>query len=212
MSDIFGQEPEDYAVVRHLRSLPDEDYGNEWERHVAAHSQRFPAFQPGHHFRAMGSGRNDAVPCSLWAVRRHASESHTRATEDAQAVGFLTTNLLAIQTQVDEIMYTSYRLPMFISIDNSVAAGAQTWGVRVRDRTGRARRVTAPSYDAPMAGSSQTLDTIPVHYYGLDAAWSIDELTWRDDGRPRAGYGKHRSGRHGYLGAYGGRRLDRRSV
>ena len=156
--------------------MPNEEYGNEWERHVAAHSQRFPAFNPGHNFRAMGSGRNDADLAMYGQLGAMLPESHTRATEDAQAVGFLTNNLLAIQTQVDEIMYTSYRLPMFISIDNSVAAGAQTWGVRVRDRTGRARRVTAPAYDAPMAGSSQTLDTIPVHYYGLDAAWSIDEL------------------------------------
>ena len=107
MPDIFGQEPEDYAVVRHLRSLPNEEYGNEWERHVAAHSQRFPAFNPGHNFRAMGSGRNDADLAMYGQLGAMLPESHTRATEDAQAVGFLTNNLLAIQTQVDEIMYTS---------------------------------------------------------------------------------------------------------
>ena len=36
-------------------------------------------------------------------------EEFKRATQDVQAIGFLTNNMLAIQTMIDEIMYTAYR-------------------------------------------------------------------------------------------------------
>ena len=99
-----------------------------------------------------------------------------RATEDAQAVGYLTNNLLAIQTAIDEVMYTAYRLPDYVHINTAIPEGAQSYGVRVRDRVGRAKRVSAPGWDAPSATVSETLVTQPMFYYGLDAEWSIDEL------------------------------------
>ena len=63
----------------------------------------------------------------------------TRAIQDQSAVGFLTTNLLAIQTMMDEVMYTAYRLPDFIAINTAIAEGAATYGVVVTDRTGAGR-------------------------------------------------------------------------
>ena len=88
----------------------------------------------------------------------------------------LTNNLLAIQTMIDEIMYTAYRLPEFVYINTAIAEGAGSYGVRVVNRYGQAERVTAPGYDAPSATVSQSLVTREMFYYGLDAEWSIDEL------------------------------------
>ena len=77
---------------------------------------------------------------------------------------------------VDEVMYTAYRLPQFVYLNTGIPEGAPIYGVRVRDRVGRAARITAPGHDAPSATVSETLVPQPMHDYGLDAEWSISEL------------------------------------
>lgn len=155
MADIFGRNPDDYSFRRALH-----DDGN-LERYEAGVAAARPASTPQHDFNALGAG----VP----------REFH-RATSDAQALGFLTNNLLAIQSMVDEVLYTAYRLPAFVHLNTGIPEGAQSYGVRVRDRVGRAERVSAPGWDAPSATTAETIVTQPLHYYGLDAEWSVDEL------------------------------------
>ena len=155
MPDIFGKMPEEYTIVRAMKEE------KLWDRYQAGHAAKYPEATQFHDFDALGS-MTEGV--------------QSRATEDQSAVGFLTNNLLSIQTMIDEIMYTAYRLPNFIAINTNVNAGARTYGVRVQDRVGRADRISAPGYDAPSATSSEAIDTIPIHWYGLDAEWSSDEL------------------------------------
>ena len=155
MPDIFGRNPEDYEIVRHrVRE-------GTYDRALETNARMRPAAQPLHDFNAWGAG----VP-----------QEHERATQDVQAMGFLTNNMLAIQTMVDEIMYTAYRLPEFVHINTSIDEGATSYGIRVHDRTGRAARISAPGQDAPNATVAQALVTRPMFYYGLDAMWSLDEL------------------------------------
>ena len=155
MPDIFGREPEDYAVVGAMQTA------GAWDRHQRALAERRPSAMPTHDFTALGGG----VPAQF-----------QRATEDQQAVGYLTNNLLALQSMIDEIMYTAYRLPEFVHLNTNIAEGARTYGVRVMDRVGRANRITAPGYDAPSATVSEAIETQELHWYGLDAEWSVDEL------------------------------------
>ena len=153
MPDIFGREPEEYTLVRALQE------SGQWERHQQGYVDRarmYGVVTRPHDFQALNV--------------------QTRATEDAQAVGFLTNNLLAIQTMIDEIMYTAYRLPEYVHINTSISEGAGSYGLRVVDRRGQAERVSAPGYDAPSATVSQALVTRDLYYYGLDAEWSIDEI------------------------------------
>ena len=131
MPDIFGKEPRDYEWVRYLQSE------NLWEAHQRALIDlvRFEtnvAVGP-HDFNTIGT--------------RH--QLQQRAIEDQSAIGFLTNNLLSIQTQIDEVMYTAYRLPEFVSLNTSIPIGSSTYGVIVRNRVGRADRVSSPGYDAP---------------------------------------------------------------
>ena len=155
MPDIFGRNPEDYEVVRNrVRE-------GTYDRALANNARIRPAAQPLHDFDAWGSG----VP-----------KDQERATQDVQAIGFLTNNMLAIQTMIDEIMYTAYRLPEFVHINTSIDEGATSYGIRVHDRTGRAARISAPGQDAPNATVAQALVIRPMFYYGLDALWSLDEL------------------------------------
>jgi hypothetical protein len=158
MPDIFGKEPRDYEWVRYLQSE------NLWDPHQRALIDlvRFEtnvAVQP-HDFNAIGTR----------------SQMQQRAIEDQTALGFLTNNLLSIQSAADEIMYTAYRLPEFVSLNTNIPIGSSEYGVRVRDRVGRADRVSSPGYDAPSATVSQGLTSRPLHYYGLDAEWSIQEI------------------------------------
>ena len=155
MPDIFGRNPEDYTLVRDLQQA------NTWDRYQASNAERRPTAAPQHDFNALGAG----VP----------TQFH-RASEDQQAVGYITNNMLAIQTMADEIMYTAYRLPEFIALNTAIPEGARSYGIRVRDRVGRAQRISAPGFEAPSATASETIVTQEMHWYGLDAEWSIDEL------------------------------------
>ena len=155
MPDIFGRERGDY---QHIRAIDSEMGDNAWERHQDGMVNTFS--------RHFGQGQ----------LTRHDFEILGRAPEDASAVGFLTNNLLAIQSVADEILYTDYRLPQYVAINSSIPEGAQSYGIRVRDRRGQAARVTAPGYDVPSATVSESLVTHPMNYYGLDAIWSVDEL------------------------------------
>ena len=158
MPDIFGREPRDYEWVRYLQAE------NLWEEHQRAliEQARFEVNKmvAPHDFNAIGTR----------------AQIQQRAIEDQSAIGFLTNNLLSIQTQIDEIMYTAYRLPEFVSLNTTIPLGSSEYGVIVRDRVGRARRVSSPGYDAPSATISQGLVSRPLHYYGLDAEWSVQEL------------------------------------
>lgn len=155
MPDIFGRNADDYAIVRAMQEE------GTWDRYQQAHGEMRPASEPQHNFQALGAG----IPAAL-----------QRATQDQQAVGYLTNNMLAIQTAVDEILYTTYRLPMWVHLNTAIPEGARTYGVRVRDRVGKAQRISGPGFEAPSATVSESIVTQPIFWYGLDAEWSIDEL------------------------------------
>ena len=159
MPDIFGFDPGDYEFVRALQ-----EHDGEWERYQEDNHARRRWASPTHDFDALGSWSN-GIP-----------EQYERAAEDAQAIGYLTSNVLSIQTQIDEVLYTAYRLPMFVAINTNIPEGARSYGVRVMNRQGKARKITAPGYDAPSATASESLVTRDLFWYGLDAEWSIDEL------------------------------------
>ena len=90
MSDMFGRYPHQYTVVRAL--MADE----RWEEHQAGHAARFRIpLNPQHNFDALGFGP---------------PREFDRATDEQQSVGYMTDNLLSLQTQADEILYTRFRL------------------------------------------------------------------------------------------------------
>ena len=146
--DIFGRKPDDYSFVRALQEA------GAWDGYQADNAQMRSASTPRHDFDAL----------------------QARAADDASAFGYLTNNLLSIQTMVDEVMYTAHRLPMWMALDESVGEGATAHAIRVRDAVGESALVTAPGYDAPSATVSEGLTQVPMRYYGLDAVWSMDEL------------------------------------
>ena len=136
MPDIFGRNQGDYELGQALSDQA------EWKRYEDHNASLFQEAKPLHDFNALGSG----VPLE-----------HRADPQSAQAAGYLTNNLLAIQTMVDEVLYTAYRLPSFVHINTGIGDGARSYGIRVRDRVGRAQRITAPGFDAPSATVGQGL-------------------------------------------------------
>ena len=127
MPDIFGRNPEDYPFVRALHA------NNQWERYQAGNAERRPASMPQHDFNALGAG---------------APREFARAAEDAQALGFLTNNLLGIQTMIDNIMYTAYRCRRLSTSTRPFPKGNPLTACALRTvwvvRLALARRATTP--------------------------------------------------------------------
>jgi len=155
MPDIFGNTAESYELVRALQEA------QAWNRYEEDMAQQCGFINPTHDFSALESG----IPVEF-----------QRASQDQQAVGYLTNNMLAIQTFIDEILYTRYRLPQFVSINTSIPDGARTYGVRIRDYVGEAERISGPGWEAPSATASESIITHPIFWYGIDGEYSIDEL------------------------------------
>ena len=154
--DIFGHERAHYELIRDL----DQTQGA-YEAYELEKRSLYPYALPNHNFQAL----EQAV-----------DQKYMRATVDAAAIGYLTDNLLSLQTVPDEILYTDYRLPSYVEINTTVPEGARTYGIRVVNRRGKAARISGPGYDAPSATAGQSIVTQEIDNYGLDAEWSISEL------------------------------------
>ena len=155
MPDIFGHNPEDYEFYR---ALQEDNLVERWEADTAA---MIPGSGPRLDFNALGTSGK---------TLDRAADAGT------EALGWVTNNMLAVQMMIDEILYTAFRLPRFVPINTGIAEGARGYQVRIRDRRGRAQRLTGPGWEAPSATVSETIDTHPIHPYGLDAEWSLSEL------------------------------------
>ena len=116
---------------------------------------------PPHDFNALASG----VP-----------ERFQRAEPNAQAIGFLTNNLLAIQAVPDHILYTEHRLPMLVPLNMSIPEGATEYSVRVIDYTGEGDYVDNDGSSVPNASASQRLVPHGLDYAGIDASWTIEDI------------------------------------
>ena len=157
--NIFGKNLGDYRLLRAL------DAENELDSYMHGHAQRMT--------------RSAAAPVAtdIWDSYGNYTHDQLRAGETAQAYGYLTDNLLAIQAEIDEVIYASYRSPEWVSINENIDPGAGAYGVRVLDSDGRAERIDSTTgTSAPSATTAQSLVSTPLYWYGLDASWTLDEL------------------------------------
>ena len=161
MPDIFGRNPDDYAVVRARRAA------NEWDAYQRALATTMPQATNHHDFRALGSWGDNG---------QNAPEPFRRAEQSAQAIGFVLNNLMAIQTMVDEVMYLSYRLPEFCPLNMAIPDGADSYLVPVIDRAGRGRFITREGRDAPVAAISQRQVNHELGYAGIDALFTLEDI------------------------------------
>lgn len=99
-----------------------------------------------------------------------------RFKDDTQALGFLTNNLMAIQSEILEVQFTAYRLPDLIPIINNIPVGATTYGYRVMNETGEGTFIENYGHEAKDAEVSAGLVSASMYPGGIKGKWSYQDL------------------------------------
>ncbi len=155
MPDIFGRESHQYS---HIRSMQEAGI---WEDQRRMRAAQFGG-QP-HEFNALGSATAD--------LRRAANPE-----QNAQAFGYLTNNIQAIHSMMEEILYTEFRLPEFIPLITDVPEGAATYAYRVVDRAGLGQFIDNDGSSAPSANVGVRLVPYGLEYAGIIPEWTMEDL------------------------------------
>ena len=148
MPDIFGLEKNQYS---HMAKL---EKAGLLDQHMSARSARASAFgrQP-HNFNLL---KTNASP--------------------AEAFGYVTTNLEAIQSMIDEILYTENRLSEMVPLNESVAENAASYLVRILNRAGDGSFIDQQGDSANTARASLQKRAYPIYYGGIDASWTDEDM------------------------------------
>ena len=154
MPDIFGREATDYGHIRAMQGA------GVWEDHQRA--QAASTGNPPHNFNAL-------------RVNGGGGELN-RAEANAQAVGYVTNNLQAIHSMMEEILYTEFRLGEFIPLVTDVPEGAVTYAYRVTDHAGLGTFIDNDGASAPSANTATRLVPYPLHYAGIIPEWTMEDL------------------------------------
>ena len=153
--DIFGRNQRDY---KHLHAVKEE--GVDPKDYLRSSATRlWGTSAKTHNFAALEPG-------SLY----------TAFEGSAQVLGFVTHNLQAIQSMIDEILYTEYRLPEFIPIKTDVPEGATEYSYRVTDRVGLGSFIDNSGSEAPSANVATRLVPYILQYAGIVAEWTVEDL------------------------------------
>ena len=100
----------------------------------------------------------------------------SRQEVNAQPIGYVTNNLQSIQAMVEEILRTDFRLPQFFPLETGIPEGAVTYSYRVVDHAGIGSFVGAEGKSATTAAASVRLVPYRLHYGGLSAAYSVQDV------------------------------------
>ncbi len=96
--------------------------------------------------------------------------------EPSQGFGYLTNNLQAIQSEVEEVLYLNYRLNTLVPINNSIPEGAESYAFRVKNSYGEAGFIDSYGTNAGSASTSYSLRSTPILQGGIDAQWSLQDV------------------------------------
>ena len=148
MSDIFGKTPLDYPQYRDLHS-------------VGELEDALKGF--GHNFDALGRGGTSV------------QEYNIRQT-DASPFGYISDNLDAISSQIEEIRYTEDRLAEVTPVVTNVPVGAETASFVIADGVGEAGFVDSRGTNVQSARTSLRRVAYGMARAGIEADWSYDEI------------------------------------
>ena len=154
MPDIFGKTQADYAMIGAFSKA----------KMLDSHNMQLKARGRVHNFDALPSSHNPQM------VPMNDIEAN------AQAVHFVTNNMQAIQAQIEEILYTDFRLDAFFPLVTNIPEGARTYSYRVVNKYGRGKFITNSGRDANSA--SVSLQNVPysLEYGGIIPSWTLEDL------------------------------------
>lgn len=154
MPDILGRDQNDYKMYKALAA----------KKLLDAHMQQLGARGRQHNF--------DALPSINNPVRMPMNDDESAA----QAMTFLTNNLQAIQSFVEEILYTDFRLDEYFPILTSIPEGATTYSFKRTNSYGRGKFIDNGGKDAN--GASVSLENVAygLNYAGIIPSWTLEDL------------------------------------
>ena len=158
IGDALGRTPGDYTyLARHGEARAQQNY---------LRQRAMRSGTPAHNF--------NMHPASLsWGNSgRMMNDNEVQA----QAIGYVTNSHQAMMSYVEEILYTQSRFQNLAHINTTVPEGASTFAYRIVDRFGRGAFLGPRGDDAPAAMASQRLVAYPVHYSGIVADWTYEDL------------------------------------
>lgn len=127
----------------------------------------------------MFRNRAKAIDGKMHNFNALGSHIHVRATDfekSAAAFTYLTNNVQSVQSMIEEVLYTEFRLDEFIPFIENVPPGVSSYSYRVIDRIGRGDFIDHQGTNAPPATVDQRLISYPIEYAGIVPMWSIEDL------------------------------------
>ncbi len=95
---------------------------------------------------------------------------------NAQAVGFVTNNLQAIQAEIEEILYLDFRLDEFFPMVTNIPEGAKSYSYRVVDRVGQGSFIENGGSNANSAQTALRNVAYNLEYGGIIPEWTLEDL------------------------------------
>lgn len=154
MPDIFGKTANDYAMIRSLAR----------NKLLDSHNQQLKTRGRVHNFDALPSIHNPK-PVPLMDVEA-----------TAQSLHILTNNFQSIQAQIEEILYTDFRLDEFFPIVTNIPEGAKTYSYKVINKYGRGKFIMNNGKDANTSQISMQNVPYGLEYGGIIPSWTIEDL------------------------------------
>ena len=154
MPDIFGKNPSDYRMIQDLAK----------KGFLDSHKQHLEMRGRTHNF--------DALPSFHNPIPRPFKDTES----NAQAMTIATNNLEAMQAQIDEILYSEFRLDKFFPIITSIPEGAATYAYKVINKYGAGKFISNSGRDANDAGISMQSVPYSLSYGGIIPSWTIEDL------------------------------------
>jgi len=152
MPNLFGKEQHNYM---HLVKIAD-------KKMLDAHNAALKVRGRIHDFQAL----NNPLKASI---------IDTEAA--AQALSFVTNNYQAIMAEVEEILYTDFRLPGMLPLKTSgIPDGAQSYAYKVVNKYGQGKFIDNDGKTANSATVSMGLVPYTLEYGGIIPEWSIEDV------------------------------------
>lgn len=151
MPNIFGKNPDDYRYIR-----------------VAKEKGRYDSMKSA--LAAQGRVHNFDALGSFSKAKFNDQEL------GAQAIGYVTNNLQAIQSEIEEILYTDFRLDEFIPFEENIPEGAASYAYRTVDRQGIGSEIDHHGAQAQEASIGVQLTPYAIRYGGIRPSWTVNDL------------------------------------
>ena len=155
--NIFGKRPEDYQFLMDAKQT-DPNYYN------SLINKGFTG--KGHNFNARPQAANFADAMTLPQFRDN----------EAQGVTWFSSNIEAIQAEIEEIFYSDFRLYEYFPFVTDIPEGASSYSYRITDSQGTGQFIENYGTDAPTASISAQKVNYNINRGGIKAVWSDEDV------------------------------------